>query len=91
MSESEHDALTRASEVVVSFTPADDRTGAALDAPSYRRYLTRAHDGAVAVGDEWEEFVNCGCGTTRDVTLRVESTDGDYVDAETTFVFEPRE
>lgn len=81
---------TRADEVVVSFAPADGRTASELDAPSYRRYLTWAHEGPVAVGDEWAEFVSCGCGSTRDVTLRVEAADGDAVDAETAFVFEAR-
>lgn len=84
------DAGTAAADVVVSFAPADDRTADELDAASYRRYLTRAHAGPVAVGDEWEEFVSRGCGTRRDVTLRVEAVDAERVEADTTFAFEPR-
>jgi hypothetical protein len=43
---------------------------------TYRRYLRRAHAGPVSVGDEWEEFVNCGCASPEDVILRVEEIDG---------------
>jgi len=43
---------------------------------TYRRYLRRAHEGPVAVGDEWEEAVNCGCARPEDVLLRVERVDG---------------
>jgi hypothetical protein len=42
----------------------------------FRTYLGRAHEGSVAVGDEWAEFVNCGCGSTTDVLLRVEDVSG---------------
>jgi succinate dehydrogenase/fumarate reductase-like Fe-S protein len=81
-----------AETVVLSYAPADDRTATALDAESYRAYLRRTRDGPVAVGDEFEEFVNCGCGTTRDVSLRVEDVVGTaVVTSETRFVFEPRD
>jgi len=51
----------------------------------YRRYLRRAHTGPVAVGDEWEEFVNCGCASPEDVILRVERVeDGAEIGPETT-------
>ena len=43
---------------------------------TYRRYLRWAHAGPIAVGDEWEEFVNCGCASPEDVILRVEDVDG---------------
>jgi len=43
---------------------------------TYRQYLRRAHAGQVSVGDEWDEFVNCGCASPEDVTLRVEEIDG---------------
>jgi hypothetical protein len=43
---------------------------------TYRRYLRWAHAGPVSVGDEWEEFVNCGCANPEDVILRVEEIDG---------------
>lgn len=42
----------------------------------YRQYLRRAHAGPVTVGDEWDEFVNCGCASPEDVTLRVERIEG---------------
>lgn len=78
-----------ADAVVVSYAPSDDRTTDSLDARSYRAYLHRVHHGPVSVGDEWEEFVNCGCGTTRDVTLRVDSVrDGNSIGEETEFIFE---
>jgi hypothetical protein len=44
--------------------------------PTYLRYLRYAHAGPVAVGDEWTEFVNCGCASPEDVVLRVEAVDG---------------
>jgi hypothetical protein len=43
---------------------------------TYRQYLRRAHSGRVAVGAEWDEFVNCGCASPVDVTLRVEQIEG---------------
>lgn len=43
---------------------------------SYLRYLRWAHAGPVAVGDEWDEFVNCGCASPEDVVLRVEVVEG---------------
>jgi hypothetical protein len=42
----------------------------------YRLYLRRAHTGPVSVGDEWAEFVNCGCASPEDVLLRVERVEG---------------
>jgi hypothetical protein len=42
----------------------------------YRQYLRRAHEGPVAVGEEWSEFVTCGCESPQDVRLRVERIDG---------------
>ncbi|MCU4801770.1 hypothetical protein OB920_15425 [Halobacteria archaeon HArc-gm2] len=44
--------------------------------PTYLRYLRYAHAGPAAVGDEWAEFVNCGCASPEDVILRVEAVDG---------------
>jgi len=81
----EHDDAER---VRVSYRPVDDDgdpvaeddfLGESVRADTFRTYLRRAHEGVVAVGDEWEEFVNCGCGTTEDVRLRVESVDGGSV------------
>jgi len=80
-----------ATRVTVTFSPDDERTADALDAESYRGYLRRTHSGPVSVGDEWEEFVSCGCGTTRDVTLRVDAVDGgNVIDETTTFEFQPQ-
>lgn len=58
---------------------------------TYRRYLRWAHAGAVAVGDEWEEFVNCGCASPEDVVLRVEAIEGGTaIGSETTIEVVPR-
>ncbi|MFC6825042.1 hypothetical protein [Halopelagius fulvigenes] len=79
-----------ASRVVLSFSPPDERTADALDADSYRSYLRRTRSGPASVGAEWDEFVSGGCGTTRDVTLRVESVrGGEEIGEETELVFEP--
>lgn len=81
-----------ATRVLLSFAPPDERTAEALDTERYRAYLRRAHSGPVAVGDEWDEFVSRGCGSTRDATLRVEDVEGgETVGEETAFAFEPRE
>lgn len=81
-----------AARVVLSFAPADESTAEALRADSYRAYLRRTRSGPVDAGEEWEEFVSRGCGTTRDVVLRVESTDGgDAIGPDTEFAFEPRD
>jgi hypothetical protein len=79
---------TTADRVVLSVEPADDATAAAVDADRYRAFLRRAHAGPVAVGDEWAEFVGRGCGSTRDVTLRVAAVEGgEEIGAETAFAF----
>jgi hypothetical protein len=70
--------------------PDDGDTGAALRTDAFRRYLRVSRAGTVSVGDEWDEFVNCGCGTTRRVTLRVEAVEGGTaVGGETAFAFDP--
>jgi hypothetical protein len=57
---------------------------------TYLTYLRRAHGGRVAVGDEWEEFVNCGCADPEDVIVRVEAVEGGTVfDEATTVEIEP--
>ncbi|WP_459191964.1 hypothetical protein [Halosimplex sp. J119] len=57
----------------------------------YRRYLRWAHAGPVSVGDEWNEFVNCGCASPEDVILRVERVDGGTaIGSETTIDLVPR-
>jgi hypothetical protein len=79
---------TTADRIVLSVDPADDDTVAALDSERYRAFLRRTHAGPVAAGDEWAEFVSRGCGSTRDVTLRVASVEGgEAVGAETAFAF----
>ncbi|SDR10075.1 hypothetical protein SAMN05216278_3622 [Halopelagius longus] len=76
--------------MVLSFSPPDERTADALDADAYRSYLRRTRSGPVSVGAEWDEFVSRGCGSTRDVTLRVESVrGGELLGEETELVFEP--
>ncbi len=73
---------------MLSVEPADDATAATVDADRYRAFLRRAHAGPVAVGDEWAEFVGRGCGSTRDVTLRVAAVEGgEEIGAETAFAF----
>ncbi|MFB6136980.1 MAG: hypothetical protein ABEJ42_01385 [Halobacteriaceae archaeon] len=47
-----------------------------LAEPTYRRYLRWAHAGPVSVGEEFPEFVNCGCASPEDVVLRVEAVEG---------------
>jgi hypothetical protein len=54
----------------------DDLVHDRIQEPHFRAYLRRVHGGEVAVGDEWTEFVNCGCGSTTDVVVRVEALDG---------------
>jgi hypothetical protein len=79
----------QATRVVVSFrSPDADPDGAdwwvadsdwvreQMGERSYRRYLRWAHAGPVAVGAEWDEFVNCGCASPEDVVLRVERVEG---------------
>lgn len=94
-----------ADRVVVSFRPpetepdADDDWWSAdtewlqenLSERTYRQYLRRAHAGPVSTGDEWEEFVSCGCATPEDVVLRVERVDGgSAIAAETAIEVVPR-
>jgi sugar phosphate isomerase/epimerase len=58
---------------------------------TYRRYLRWAHAGPVTVGEEFEEFVNCGCASPEDVVLRVERVDGgDAIGSETRIDVVPR-
>ena len=80
-----------ATSVTLAFSPTDDEDIAdGIEADAFRGYLRKAHDGPVALGDEWDEFVNCGCGSTKDVTLKVVSiTGGDEIGEETTLEYEP--
>jgi hypothetical protein len=87
--EADHTHTAVADTVVVSYRSADLDPTAGDDGfaenhiihdrireQPFRAYLRRVHGGPVTEGDEWSEFVNCGCGTTADVVLRVESVDG---------------
>lgn len=90
-----------ADRVVLSVAPSSDDDPwstvdtdwllAELRKASYQKYLRRVHEGAVAVGDEWPEFVSCGCATPQDVVLRVERVEGgtDLADT-TTLTVQPR-
>lgn len=81
-----------AARVTLAVSPSDDRTLDALDSERYRAYLRRVHAGPVAVGEEWKEFVSRGCGSTRDVTLTVESVEaGEEIGEGTAFAFESRD
>lgn len=84
-----------AERVVLSARPAEQRAvtdgwvEAALTEPAYRRYLRHAHAGPVAAGEEWAEFVSCGCASPLDLRLRVERVvGGTAVGADTGFVVE---
>jgi len=91
MADTDTRAATAATRVVVSHD-GDPDTDASLRKPSYRRYLQRSKAGPVDPGDVWEEFVNCGCGTTEDVSLRVERVDGGgVIDEDTDIVVERRD
>ncbi|KAA9398239.1 hypothetical protein Har1130_04720 [Haloarcula sp. CBA1130] len=92
-----------ADRIVLSFAPsaADGDPWSGVDTEwladelrgdTYQQYLRRAHGGPVAAGEEWDEFVSCGCATPQDVALRVERVEGGTVlgDA-TTLAVQPRD
>jgi|GEM_PF-573249 len=84
------DTGTVAERVVVRYEPATDTVRRELNTTRYASYLRTARAGAVAAGDEWAEFVNCGCGTTEDVTLSVVGVSGgDRIGEATDFEFVP--
>lgn len=87
----QHRSREVASSVTLSVAPADDEDVAdGIAADSFRAYLRKAHDGPVQLGEEWAEFVNCGCGSRKDVTLRVVSiTGGTAIGEGTEIVYEP--
>lgn len=79
-----------ADRVILEFSPTDEQTADALRAGSYRRYLKRTRKGPLHIDDEWREFVSCGCGSTRDVVLRVADFSGGIRLTEATdIVFKP--
>lgn len=81
-----------AEAVVVAYSPATEGVREELTNASYRGYLRRARAGEVAPGEEWTEFVSRGCGSTGDVSLRVERVEGgSRVGEETEFKFVPGE
>ena len=57
----------------------------------YLQYLKRVHGGPLSVGEEFEEFVNCGCASPQDVVVRVEAVEsGEELGADTDLVVVPR-
>jgi len=63
----------------------------AVEKSTFRTYQKRAHGGSIAVGDEFEEFVNCGCASPQDVVLRVEEVvEGTALGKETEIEMRPR-
>lgn len=87
---SRQDSDANATRVVLAYAPAEDDIAEGLDADAFRAYLRKAHGGPVALGDEWEEFVSCGCGSRKDVTLKVVSiTGGEAIDEGTAIEYEP--
>ncbi|NUB90877.1 hypothetical protein HTZ84_13450 [Haloterrigena sp. SYSU A558-1] len=73
---SDRSDATGAERIVVSYPAALSEAGRRqLEKQSFRSYLHKTH-GEARAGDVWEEFVGVGCGTTRDVSLRVERVDG---------------
>lgn len=75
-----------ATEVSLAIEDHDDRVASELRTARFRRYLRTARQGPVAVGDEWSEVVNDGCGATTPVILRVRAVDGGtHVGEGTTF------
>lgn len=68
---------TVADSVTLRYEGADSETVIeALTTRSYRRFLRETRGGSVAVGDEWDEVVNDGCGRTRSISLHVEAVSG---------------
>lgn len=81
-----------ADRITVTYpTTAGAHTRSNLETDSYRRYLRTSKAGTATVGDEWEEFVSGGCGSTTDLVLRIEAVKGgDRIGEETDIAFEPR-
>lgn len=68
--------MTQASRVVLSYPEELSEWGRdQVTADRYVNYLRKVI-GETAVGEEFEEFVDCGCGRTTDVTLRIEAVEG---------------
>jgi hypothetical protein len=79
-----------ADRVTLAYAPVTDTVREEVETDRYGAYLRRTRAGAAAVGDEWTEFVNCGCGTTEDVTLVVTGVEGgEAVGDGTEFAFVP--
>lgn len=77
--------------VTLTYRTSDSADVAAtLREETFQQYLRRSKAGTVAVGDEWDEVVNDGCGTTTAVTLTVsEVRGGETVGEATRFSFAP--
>lgn len=75
-----------ADTVQVTVEPDSDRVRDAVADAAFCRYLRHAHEGAIADGDEWAEFVNAGCGSQMSVSICVLAVEGGTrVGRETTF------
>ena len=68
--------MTEADRIQVRYAPESDDVGEALRTESFEQFLRRSRKGRVAVGDEWAEVINDGCGRIKDVTLRVKTIEG---------------
>lgn len=83
---------TSANRIVFSIRPPAEewrdetatRVRQKVEDETFMSYLVRAHGGDVSIGDEFEEFVSCGCGSPRDVLLRIEQVEGGSVLSEAT-------
>jgi hypothetical protein len=84
--------MSTANRVVISYPEELSEWGRdQLTADRYVGYLRKTL-GDVAVGDEFEEFVDVGCcGDSLDVPLRIEETDGETVGTETAIEFTTRD
>lgn len=72
-------SMIEADRVQIRYSPGSDDVEDSLRAESFEQFLRRSRKGRVAVGDEWEEIINHGCGRTRNVTLYIEAVDGGIV------------
>lgn len=68
--------MTEADRIWIRYSPGNDEVGEALHTKSFEQFLRRSKSGRIAAGDEWEEVVNDGCGSTKEVTLSVKRVDG---------------
>jgi len=65
-----------ADTVRIVIDPDTESVRAAVTDATFSRYLRRVHEGRVAVGNTWTEFVNDGCGTQTPVSFQVVAVEG---------------